>query len=95
MSLLESIKVVLRISNTAYDSEINDLIAAAKADLKLAGVLESKINDETDPLIKRAIIVFVKTHFGWNNSDAERLQRSYDMLKSHLTLSKEYTEEAQ
>ena len=90
------IKTALRIStnNTAFDSEIADLIAAARADLMLAGVLLAKANDDTDPLIKRAITVYVKANFGWNNPDAERLQQSYDMLKSHLALSQEYTVEA-
>lgn len=90
--MIESIKTALRISNTAYDSEINDLVAAAKADLRLSGILESKVNDDTDPLIKRAIMVYVKTNFGWNNPDAERLQQSYNMLKIHLALSQEYAE---
>ena len=92
MPILDDIKIALRISNTAYDSEINDLVAAARADLRLSGILESKVNDDTDPLIKRAITVYVKAHFGWNNPDAERLQQSYDMLKCHLALSQEYAE---
>lgn len=92
--MIESIKTALRISNTAYDSEINNLISAAKADLRLSGILESKVNDDTDPLIKRAIMVYVKASFGWNNPDAERLQQSYNMLKIHLALSQEYTVEA-
>lgn len=92
--MIESIKTALRISNTAYDSEINDLVDAARADLRLSGILESKVNDDTDPLIKRAIIIYVKANFGWNNPDAERLQQSYNMLKIHLALSQEYTSEA-
>lgn len=96
MPILNDIKTALRISinNTAFDSEIADLIAAARADLMLAGVLLAKANDDNDPLIKRAITVYVKANFGWNNPDAERLQQSYDMLKSHLALSQEYTAEA-
>ena len=88
------IKTALRISisNTAFDSEIADLIAAARADLMLAGVLLAKANDDNDPLIKRAITVYVKANFGWNNPDAERLQQSYNMLKIHLALSQEYAE---
>jgi uncharacterized phage protein (predicted DNA packaging) len=92
MALIDDIKTALRISNTAFDSEISDLISAAQSDLKLSGVLESKVNDDTDPLIKRAIIVYVKANFGWNNPDAERLQHSYNMLKIHLALSQEYAE---
>jgi len=92
MALLDDIKLTLRISNTAFDSEISDLISAAQSDLKLSGVLESKVNDDTDPLIKRAIIIYVKANFGWNNPDAEKLQHSYNMLKIHLALSQEYAE---
>ena len=92
MALIDDIKTALRISNTAFDSEINDLISAARSDLKLSGVLESKVNDDTDPLIKRAIVVYCKANFGWNNPDAERLQQSYNMLKIHLALSQEYAE---
>lgn len=96
MPILNDIKTALRISinNTAFDSEIADLIAAARADLILAGVLPAKANDDNDPLIKRAITVYVKANFGWNNPDAERFQLSYDLLKGHLSLSQEYTKEA-
>ena len=94
MPILDDIKIALRISNTAYDSEINDLIAAARADLRLSGILESVVNDDTDPLIKRAITVYVKANFGWNNPDSEKLQQSYAMIKGHLALSQEYTKEA-
>jgi hypothetical protein len=45
-----------------------------------------------DPLIKRAIIVYVKANFGWNNPDAENFQQSFWMLKAHLSLSQEYAE---
>lgn len=93
--MLSAVKGALRVSNstTVYDDEIQDLIEAAKADLALAGVLQAKI-DESDPLIKRAIIAYCKAHFGWNNPDAERLERSYGMLKAHLTLAGDYTTEA-
>lgn len=89
MALLDDIKKVLRISNTAYDTEVNDLIDAAKADLGLSGILSDHILD-SDPLIRRAITVYVKANFGWANPDAEKLQQSYDMLKQHLTLSTDY-----
>lgn len=91
--MLNDIKTTLRISNTAYDVEIIDLIEAAKADLILSGVLSNKVT-ETDPLIKRAITIYCKANFGLNNPDVEKLQQSYNMLKIHLTLSTEYTTEA-
>lgn len=91
MALIDDVKDSLRVDGNDLDGEISDLISAAKADLKLSGVLESKITD-TDPLIKRAITVYVKANFGWDNSDADRFTKSYEMLKMHLTLTAEYTE---
>lgn len=92
MTIQGDVKAALRISasTTAYDTEIADLVATAQADLVLAGVLSSKVEDTTDPLIKRAITAYCKAHFGWNNPDAERLTRAYEMLKTHLILSGEY-----
>ena len=110
--MLDDVKTVLRISNNAYDAEIEDLIEAAKMDLRLSGVNIDKTVTETytpepteenpepepvdvevmDPLIKRAIIVYVKANFGWNNPDAENFQQSFWMLKAHLSLSQEYAE---
>lgn len=85
--MLENIKLSLRIKNTAFDDEINDLIQAAMLDLDLSGIL---VIDELDPLIKRVITLYVKANFGWDNPDADRLQQSYLMLKQHLSLSGDY-----
>jgi uncharacterized phage protein (predicted DNA packaging) len=91
MPMLDDVKVTLRISNAVFDVEISDLIAAARQDLKLSGVTAEKADSNTDLLIKRAIITYVKANFGWDNPDAEKLQSAYDMLKMHLSLSQEYS----
>lgn len=89
--MLEDVKNALRVSGTDFDIEIQDLIEAAKADLKLSGVHEDKIKGD-DPLIKRAIIVYCKAHFGYDDPKvAERFEQAYFSLKHHLTLSTEYT----
>lgn len=95
MAILDSVKKSLRISpsNTAFDEEVADLITAARDDLKLSGVLSDKVNDEEDSLIKRAITIYCKANFGFDNPDADRFQVSYGSLKAHLTLSQEYTVE--
>lgn len=92
--MLEDTKISLRITNTAFDVEISDLIDAAKSDLILSGVTTTKANSTTDSLIKRAILIYVKANFGWANPDAEKLQISYNLLKMHLTMSVEYNTEA-
>lgn len=88
--MLEKVKLALRISNTAFDSEVQDLIDAARQDLILTGVSADKVSDDNDPLIKRAITTYCKANFGWDNPDAERLQKAYDMLKQHLSLAGDY-----
>lgn len=89
-----SIRRYLRINHTHFDAEITDLIGAARADLLLGGIKASKVDDESDVLIKRAIVCYVKAEFGLDNSDAEKYRESYNMLKRHLMLSSEYLEEA-
>lgn len=86
MAILDDIKTALRISGADLDGELQDLIDAAKADLALSGV--QKV-DEADPLIKRAIIVYCKAHFGYDDM-GERFAQSYESLKCHLALSTEY-----
>lgn len=93
MAVLDDVKLALRISSTAYDDEVNDLIEAAKLDLEISGVAAEAIV-ESDPLVKRAVTIYVKANFGWDNPDAERLQRAYDLLKQHLSLAKEFNAHA-
>jgi uncharacterized phage protein (predicted DNA packaging) len=85
-------KLALRISSDAYDTDVSDLIDEARRDLIVAGLSEEVVNDEVeiDPLIKRAIRTYVKANFGWDNPDAEKLQQSYEMLKGHLSLAGDY-----
>ena len=93
--MLDDVKTALRFSGTSLDTEIQDLIEAAKADLQLSGVHPSKIID-TDPLIKRAVVVYCKAHFGYEEpAQAELFMKSYNALKVHLALSREYTEVAE
>ena len=89
-----SVRRYLRINHTHFDAEITDLIGAAQADLLLGGIKAAKVEDESDALIKRAIVCYVKAEFGLDNADAEKYRNSYEMLKRHLQLSSEYIEEA-
>lgn len=92
--MLNKVRNYLRENEGYSDDEIQDLIDAAKADLQLSGVHPNKIVDE-DPLIKRAVTVYCKANFGYEDPKiAERFEQSYISLKHHLTLSAEYTEVA-
>lgn len=88
--MLEAVKTSLRVNGTDLNEEIQDLIEAAESDLVLSGVIKEKIV-ETDPLIKRAVIIYCKAHFGYEDVKmSERFEQSYISLKQHLTLSQEY-----
>lgn len=88
--MLEEVKTALRVSHTVLDGEINDLIDAARHDLMLSGISILKVADDTDPLIKRAVITYAKAHFITDDTAAERFLTSYNMLKNHLSLAGDY-----
>lgn len=87
---LAAVRHSVRISSSVHDSEISDLINAARADLVLGGVLEAKANDESDALVKRAVTTYVKAEFGLDNEDADRLRASYKEQRNALSLSDSY-----
>ena len=87
--LLDKVKLALRIDDDSLDVDIQDSIDAAIADLKLCGVVESKIV-ETDPLIVRAIKTFCKSEFSGDERESNRYRHSYEMLKEHLSMSMDY-----
>ena len=88
--MLQKVKTALRIKATdAYDGELLDLIAAALADLRIAGVTEAA---QTDPLIARAVITYCKLHFGDAPDDASRLKAAYDEQKAQLSMATGYTD---
>ena len=86
--MLDQVKLALRISTTAYDSELTYLIEAAKLDLGIAGVV---LPEELDALVQRAIITYCKLSFGLPE-DYDRLKRSYDEQKAQLSTATGYTD---
>lgn len=87
--ILETVKRELRVKNTAFDSEIQSLIDASLLDLQIPQIARNKIT-ESDPLIKRAIILYCKANFGLENPDSEKYQKAYDNLAQKLSLSLMY-----
>ena len=87
-TLTEKVRAALRISSTSakITEEIEHCIGACKVDLQNDGV---KVINETDKLIIRAITLYCKAEFGFNNN-AEKFRQSYETLKMRLALSGEY-----
>lgn len=90
--MLNKVKLALRISNSAYDSEITDLINACKKELELAGIASSNIS-ENDEMIIQAIKLYCKAYFGLGNSDSEKYFNAYEHLKAFLSLTYNSEEE--
>ena len=88
--MLDKVKLALRIKSAAFDSEIEDLIAAALADLGLAGVTAAQ-ELEADPLITRAVVTYCRVNFG-EPDDYERMKKSYDEQKAQLSMATGYTD---
>lgn len=86
--MLEKVKTALRITTTAYNTELTDLIEAAKLDLGVAGVL---LPSDLDDLVTRAIITYCKMSFGIPE-DYDQLKASYDEQKAQLSTHTGYTE---
>ena len=86
-ALLAPVKLALRITTDAFDSEITDLIEAAKLDLGVAGVI---LPSELNTLVGQAVITYVKMNFG-DPDNYDRLKRSYDEQKAQLVTCTGYT----
>lgn len=87
--MLSKVKLALRITTDAFDSELTDLINAALLDLGIAGVNEFDATT-TDALVIRAVITYCKVHFG-EPDEYDRLKASYDEQKAQLGMATGYT----
>jgi len=103
--MLNETKLALRIKTNIYDAEIARLIEAAVGDLGIvdvdaAGVsfiISATTTGETvtdnstitDQLLIRAIITYVRLHFG-SPDDYDKLERSYNEQKAQLITASGY-----
>lgn len=86
-AMLELTKNAMRITVKGYDDVIDMLIDAAIADL---GIVDVNVENETeDPLLKQAIITYVRMNFG-TPEDFDDLKRSYDEQKAQLISNSNY-----
>jgi len=85
--MLDKVKMALRITTNAYDTELTRLIAAAKTDLGIAGVA---LPTTLDDICETAIITYVKMMFG-SPDEFDRLKAAYDEQKAQLSMSSAYT----
>lgn len=88
MATIDKVKTALRITTTAYNDELTDLISAAELDLGIAGV---DVPDTLDAIVLRAVITYCKMSFGLPE-DYDKLKESYDEQKAQLSNATGYTD---
>ena len=93
MALLDDVKLALRISHNKLDSEIADLISAAREDMRRAGMTATAVMDETSALTNTAIKTFVLARMADNLTEAEGYQKSYVYQLDNLRKSSAYNTE--
>jgi len=86
--LITSAKLAARITTTAFDAQVSDLLDAAVLDLGLAGV---EVPETLDALVKQAEITYFLMNFG-QPDEYDRLKRSYDEQKAQLSMATGYTD---
>ena len=102
--MLKEAKLAMRITGSAYDADIADLLDAAASDLTTAGVelpgtvvftmTNSGIVDSStlnDKLVIRAMITYARMHFG-SPDDFDRLKEAYREQKAMLMHAHAYTD---
>lgn len=88
MATIDNCKMALRVTTSAYDTEIQTYIEAALLDLGIAGV---EVPQEADALVEKAVMTYVRMSFG-SPSDYDRLKASYDEQKAQLMNATGYTD---
>lgn len=92
--LIDKVKVALRIAVNDYDAEIQDLIDAGLKDLGITDIRADLLTEEdTAPLIERAVTTYCKMNFGYLAVDQyNKFKASYDEQKAQLLMSSSYTD---
>lgn len=92
-TLLEKVKLSARISGNAFDDDVQDMIESAREELVQSGVSRKMADSDEDPLIIRAVKIYVKANFGIDSPNAYRFQQSFESLKRHLSMAGDYTDD--
>lgn len=87
--MLEKVRLALRYVDSALDSEISDIIDAAKLDLQRVGVVVPESDQEIDAQMEVAIILYARWQFDFEN-DGNRYKAMYFDKRADLALCGDY-----
>ena len=90
--MLDKVKLALRYVDSTLNTEIQDIIDAAKLDLKRVGVVVPDDETEIDAQMEIAIILYARWHFDFEN-DGARYKTMYYDKRADLALCGDYNHE--
>ena len=103
-TILQKVKLALRVKTDALDSDLTDLINACLLDLGIAGVVvpySQSVDTHGEPisvldndLVINAIKTYCRIHFGDARGveELDRLKMSYDEQKAQMSMATGYTQ---
>ena len=83
-TVLDKIKLAVRISHDKLDEAIQADIAACLADLKMHGVIG---DPETEPLIYNAVALYCKAAYTDDTTKGKEYLRRYEVLRDNLKMA--------
>lgn len=89
-NLLAKAKVTLRVTTTAFDDEIKDIISAGYEDLETRGVQIVVSENAVSPMVLRALMTYTRMYFG-DPDNWDRLRVAYDRQLGQLMTTSGYT----
>lgn len=92
-TILDRMKVALRVTNNRFDEEITGVIAAARMELIRAGVSANMANSD-DELIVSAVRAYVLATYSTDTKLTDGYMASFEMQKDNLRKSSGYRSEA-
>ena len=90
--MLDKVKLALRYVDSTLESEMQDVIDAAKLDLRRVGVIVPESETDIDAQMEIAIILYARWHFDFEN-DGGRYRTMYYDKRADLALCGDYTNE--
>lgn len=84
MALIDDVRTALRVSGNAMDSEIQLWMDAALADMRRVGIEATQDSETATPLMKAAVICYVKAHFGYDVDERPQFDEAYRTIVCDL-----------
>lgn len=95
MALIDKVKTACRVTGTAYDDELTDMIKAAFADMGITDINSTMlVETNINALVQMAVITFCKMNFGYatlTEDQYSRLKAAYDEQKAQMLMSSTFT----